>query len=95
MSLTREYYYELTSGMCPEQYDVFNKDGEQVGYIRLRWGHLRCDVPDCGGETIYEHHFSNGLKGSFDNERERNKYLNIIDDRLKRYYKNKEEKETK
>ena len=49
--------YELRGdGACPEQYDVF-KDGEQVGYLRLRNGWFRADYPQIchsGGETIYE-----------------------------------------
>lgn len=44
-----------TSCACPEQYDVFDEStGEQVGYLRLRHGYFRADVPDCGGETVYE-----------------------------------------
>jgi hypothetical protein len=45
---------ELTSTACPEQYDVFDANGDQVGYLRLRHGYFRADVPDCGGETVYE-----------------------------------------
>lgn len=44
----------LTCEACPEQYEVFNKDNKQVGYLRLRHGEFRVDYPDCGGETIYE-----------------------------------------
>lgn len=43
-----------TSWACPEQYDVFNAAGEQVGYLRLRGGRFRVDVPFCRGATIYE-----------------------------------------
>ncbi len=39
---------------CPEQYDVFDAEGNQVGYLRLRHGYFRADVPDCGGKTVYE-----------------------------------------
>lgn len=46
------YRLELTCGACPEQYDVYAGD-ELVAYFRLRHGHFRVDVPDCGGETIY------------------------------------------
>lgn len=42
-----------TSVACPEQYDVFDSTGTQVGYLRLRHGNFRADYPDCGGETIY------------------------------------------
>jgi len=42
-----------TCGACPEQYDVFDKDDKQVGYLRLRHGLFRVDFPKCGGEIIY------------------------------------------
>ena len=42
-----------TCGACPEQYSVFGADGKPVGYLRLRHGHFRADVPHCGGATIY------------------------------------------
>ena len=44
---------KMTCPAYPEQYDVF-KDGEQVGYLRLRHGYFSCDYPDCNGETIFE-----------------------------------------
>lgn len=48
------YQLTCTCCACPEQYDVFDKDGKQVGYLRLRNGYFRADFPDCGGETVYE-----------------------------------------
>lgn len=62
----------MTCGACPEQYDVF-KDGEQVGYLRLRHGEFRVDFPDCGDETIYE--ASPNGDGIFD-DNERLIYMN-------------------
>jgi hypothetical protein len=44
---------KLTSYACPEQYEIF-KDDKQVAYYRLRHGAFRVDIPDCGGNTIYE-----------------------------------------
>ena len=49
---------QLTCGACPQQYDAYKDYGDdeglkQVGYLRLRHGGFRVDVPDCGGETIY------------------------------------------
>lgn len=42
-----------TCGACPEQYDAYI--GElQVGYLRLRHGAFRVDVPQCGGEVVYQ-----------------------------------------
>lgn len=39
---------------CPEQYDVYDANNKQIGYLRLRHGYFRADYPDCGGETVYE-----------------------------------------
>lgn len=48
------YRLEMTSMACPEQYDVFDAEGTQVGYLRLRHGYFRADYPDHGGDTVYE-----------------------------------------
>jgi hypothetical protein len=46
-----------TCPACPEQYDVFDEATQkQVGYLRLRHGFFRADVPDCGGVTVYSAH---------------------------------------
>jgi hypothetical protein len=41
-----------TSEACPEQYDVLDATGAQVGYLRLRHGAFRVEHPDCGGELL-------------------------------------------
>lgn len=56
---------ELTCAACPEQYEIFKGD-KQVAYYRLRHGAFRVDIPDCGGNTIYEAE-SKG-DGIFDND---------------------------
>lgn len=48
------YRLECTCPACPEQYEVFDAAGQQVGYLRLRHGWFRADFPDHGGETVYE-----------------------------------------
>ena len=48
-----KFRLEMTCFACPEQYDVYLED-EKVGYLRLRHGHFRCDVPDCGGKSSDE-----------------------------------------
>lgn len=48
------YRLLCTCPACPEQYDVFDSAGKQVGYLRLRHGWFRADVPHAGGETVYE-----------------------------------------
>lgn len=47
------YRLVCTCPACPEQYNVFDSDGSQVGYLRLRHGRFRADVPDHRGETVY------------------------------------------
>lgn len=49
-----DYILKCTCPACPEQYDVYTQDKQLVGYLRLRHGYFRADVPYCGGETIYE-----------------------------------------
>ena len=72
-----EFVFVETCGACPEQYDVFDSNGNQVGYVRLRFGYLRVEYPDYGGEVIYDHEFSDGWKGMF-TEDEREYYLKEI-----------------
>jgi hypothetical protein len=47
------YKLVLTCYACPEQYDVFDDEGNQVAYLRLRHGQFTVECPDCGGETVY------------------------------------------
>jgi hypothetical protein len=68
--------FVMTCIACPEQYDVFDPAGKQVGYVRLRHGELRCDYPRCGGETIYE--VEPAGDGCFDSDEERNYHLEKI-----------------
>ncbi len=63
-----------TCSACPEQYDV-TLDLVQVGYIRLRHGHLTVNFPNVTGEVIYES-FPDG-DGIFE-PNERLKYMAII-----------------
>ena len=59
-----------TCHACPEQYDV-TWGTEQVGYVRLRGGHLQAHAPGVSGEMVLEHRFDNDIKGGFDSEEER------------------------
>ena len=65
------YHLKMTCEACPEQYDVF-KDGEQVGYLRLRHGYFTAETPKCGGKMVYESYPAGS--GSF-HEDERSFYL--------------------
>lgn len=45
---------QLTCPGCPEQYDALDTTGQQVGFLRLRHGYFRVDVPQCRANTIFE-----------------------------------------
>lgn len=47
---------EQITSACPEQYDAFDADGRQVGYLRLRHGHFRVHLGGNGGPLVYEAH---------------------------------------
>lgn len=79
--MAEKLVFKQTCSMCPEQYDVFIGE-KQVAYIRLRCGWLAV-FPDATSDTIlYEHTFSNKWKGEFNNEKERKKYLDIIERKI-------------
>jgi len=63
---------------CPEQYNVLDSNGQQVAYVRLRYGKLKATVPDVGGTVVYAKEFEDSLKGIFDNNQERLDHLNSI-----------------
>lgn len=48
------YTLKCVCGACPEAYDVFDEEGSQVGYLRLRHGWFRADYPVANGEIVYE-----------------------------------------
>lgn len=75
--------FKCTCSICPEQYDVFDDNGNIVGYVRLRWGYLTCEYPDVGGEYIYDASISgDGWTGCFDSEEQRMMYLSDIADKI-------------
>lgn len=70
-----------TCDACPEQYDVYL--GEiKVGYVRLRFGTLRADFPDCGGATIYMEDIGDEWTGVFPSEVVRRNHLEKIADKI-------------
>ena len=72
------YNFVCTCSACPEQYDVFDKDGNQVAYVRLRWGSLTAEYPDVGGMCIYDAHIGDGWSGCFQSEKQRMTHLKNI-----------------
>lgn len=74
-----------TSSGCPEQYDVFDKNGNQVCYVRLRWGSLTARCPDVDGVYIYSAGIGDDLAGSFKSDYQRKLHLMKIAKRLTWY----------
>lgn len=83
--LIHGYRLELTCGACPEQYDVF-AGKNKVGYLRLRHGGFRADVPDCGEETVY---YANPKGDGIFHDDERVHYLTEAILAIQKYYINK------
>ena len=77
-----DYDFVQTCGSCPEQYDVFDKDGNQVAYVRLRHGILSATAPNVGGMDIYLTHVGGGWTGSFESDKQRRIYLGRIAHRI-------------
>ena len=48
------YKLVLTCGACPEQYDVYDDEGTQVAYLRLRHGSFTACCPDVGGDLVFQ-----------------------------------------
>lgn len=75
-----DYTFTLTCIACPEQYDVFNANGDQVAYVRLRHGCLQVWAPDCDSDDnlIYTHDMNDSWIGCFTSVDDRRKYLTEI-----------------
>lgn len=80
-----DYTIKLSCGACPEAYDVFNLDGEYVGYLRLRHGVFRAYVEDW--EVVHVSHPEGD--GVFE-EDERNYHLENGIIAIANYYKEKQ-----
>lgn len=77
---------EQTCSAFPEQYDAFVGD-KQVGYLRLRHSYFSVEVPDCGGEIVYEVDDTNGLKGDGQfSDDEREKFMAAAKDAIVKYF---------
>lgn len=75
--------FKLTCFACPEQYDVY-LDNKQIGYVRLRWGHITAEYPDVMGKLIYDEDAGGyDFAGCFHSESERIMHLTEIARRLR------------
>ena len=50
----RNIILHCTCAACPEQYEAYNSNGKQVGYLRLRHGVFEARVPNNNGSTVFE-----------------------------------------
>lgn len=80
-------YLEQTSIACPEQYEAYDGQGNQIGYLRLRHGEFMVEYPEVNGEIIYEEFFEEDLKGAFDDIKERDYYLNQAKEAIRKKIK--------
>lgn len=66
-----------TCFVCPEQYDLFDSDGENIAYFRLRYGQFYAQVPDVSGKIIYDYSWNDTdpYKGGFDSDEERQEHM--------------------
>lgn len=81
----KNYEFIQTCTICPEQYDVFDENDNQVGYVRLRWGSLYAQCPYVGGVTVYSVDLDHD-GGSFCSDEERTLHLNAIAEAISRHY---------
>lgn len=81
----KNYEFVQTCGACPEQYDVFDENDNQVGYVRLRCGSLYAQCPDVDGVTVYSVDLDHD-GGYFSSDEERIQHLNDIAEAISKHY---------
>lgn len=81
----KNYEFVVTCEACPEQYDVYDENANQVGYVRLRWGYLYAQCPHVGGVTVYSVDLDHD-GGSFSSDEERMHHLNSIAEAITEHY---------
>lgn len=68
------FTFVRTCYACPEQYDVFDEDENQIAYLRLRHSNFTVKCPDVGGELVYQAYIDEPDVGIF-TDKERDEYL--------------------
>ena len=84
MKFGKYVFKPLCSG-GPESYSVFDKDGKQVGYVRLSWGYLYAQYIRKNPITVYETHIGDSLAHCFESEKQRRVHLTRIASRIERF----------
>lgn len=83
-----ELRLEMTSIFCPEQYDVFGRDGQYLGYLRLRRNSFRvicCRSESSDDEEISEYTTTDW--GMLTDDQERSQYLSIARRDIAKFYR--------
>lgn len=89
-------FFQTCSG-CPESYQI-RYENEDIGYLRLRWGVLNLIAGKYvsifsateENEVIWQHEFEHDdFKGMFDDDSERERYQEIVKQKLIKYYETK------
>lgn len=78
----------MTRSSCPEQYDVFDKDGRYLGYLHLKSGSftVRCIRPGERFEELVSEYTPMGWYDFIDNQ-ERSQYLSIARRDIAEFYR--------
>lgn len=74
-----------TCDFAPEQYEAFDRNGNEIAYLRVRWDWFLVYCPDCMGEEIYSKNLH--CNGCFSSEIERKLYLWIAKREISKWYK--------
>lgn len=49
-----DYIWKEISSFCPEQWEIFDRNGKQIAYVKERWSNLTVYCPDVNGELVLE-----------------------------------------
>ncbi len=91
MTLNLKYNWVKTCDASPEQYDVFDKDGKQVAYVRARWGVISVDCPDVMENRVFSESFSvNDYAGCFEDDEHRARFFPRIEEAIDKFYEKSE-----
>lgn len=87
-----ELQLKMTCAVCPEQYDVFDKNGRYLGYLHLRGASftINCIRPGKEDEELVSEYFSMCWHGSFMDDKERAQYLSIARRDIAEFYRMQE-----
>ena len=52
--MNQDFVWKEITAFCPEQWEIFDKNGKQIAYVRERWSNLTVHCPDVNGELVLE-----------------------------------------